>query len=323
MNLEIIPLQQISQDITFQTDQTDLIRAFLRGRNQKTIEAYRQDLTDFADFLEAGSIDEAAKILLSRGPGQANLLALRYKTSLIDRGLQAATVNRRLAALRSLVKLARTLGMTLYTLQVENMKSQPYRDTRGPGREGYRAMLDQAGKQKDHKAIRDTAILHLLYDLGLRRGEVVSLQVIDLDLSTGTLMILGKGRTQKETLTLPNETKKALADWLEIRQSIMENRVDPGYLFINFDPAKSAEGLTGDGLYKIVRALGDKAGIKARPHGLRHSAITQALDLTQGNIRAVAKFSRHRNIQVLTCYDDNRQDLGGGVAAMVAAGAFL
>jgi integrase/recombinase XerC len=195
----------------FLTSGVDLVSSFLRGRNQKTIEAYRKDLEDFRAFLGASSIDDASKILLSSGQGDANALALAYKTHLIERGLQAATVNRRLAALRSLVKLARTLGLTVYTLQVENMKSSPYRDTRGPGRSGYLAMLEVAKGAKEPKAIRDVAILHLLYDLGLRRGEVVSLDLGDLDFTAGTLAILGKGRTQKEALTLPNETKKALA----------------------------------------------------------------------------------------------------------------
>jgi integrase/recombinase XerC len=314
--LQIVPKTETIPH--FLTSGVDLVSSFLRGRNQKTIEAYRKDLEDFRAFLGAKSIDDASKILLSRGPGDANALALAYKTSLIERDLQAATVNRRLAALRSLVKLARTLGLTLYTLSVENMKSQSYRDTRGPGKDGYRAMLEIAKGAKEPKAVRDTAILHLLYDLGLRRGEVVSLDMDDLDLTAGILSILGKGRTQRESLTLPSETKKVLTEWLRIRGN------DQGPLFTNFDPAGSGSvRLTGDGLYKIITYLGKKAGIKARPHGLRHSAITQALDLTKGNIRAVAKFSRHRNIQVLTLYDDNRENLGGGVAAMVAAGAFL
>ena len=312
---QVVPKTEITP--RFLTSSVDLVSAFLSGRNWRTIEAYRRDLEDFRAFLGASSIDDASKILLSRGPGDANALALAYKTHLIERGLQAATINRRLAALRSLVKLARTLGLTLYTLSVENMKSQSYRDTRGPGRSGYLAMLDQTRKSKEPKAVRDVAILHLLYDLGLRRGEVVSLDLADLDLMAGTLSILGKGRTQKEALTLPNETKKVLSEWIEIRGA------GSGPLFHNFDPAGKMAGLTGDGLYKIIRKLGELAGIKARPHGLRHSAITSALDITGGNIRAVAKFSRHRNIQVLTLYDDNRADLGGGVAAMVAAGAFL
>ena len=55
------------------------------------------------------------------------------------------------------------------------------------------------------------------------------------------------------------------------------------------------------------------------PHGIRHTAITEALNLTQGDVRAVQRFSRHRDVRVLTIYDDNRTDLGGKVARMVAS----
>jgi integrase/recombinase XerC len=54
------------------------------------------------------------------------------------------------------------------------------------------------------------------------------------------------------------------------------------------------------------------------PHQLRHAAITTALDRTGGDVRAVARFSRHRSVDVVAQYDDNRRDLGGEVAAMVA-----
>lgn len=313
MNLPSIIPQTPQSTLTHK----QLIGAFLSGRSEKTIQAYRQDLEDFRAFLKASSIDEAARSLLSCVHGQANALALAYKTSLIERGLQAATVNRRLASLRSLVKLARTLGIIPWALEVENMRSQSYRDTKGPGKEGYRSLLNQAkGAKKEPKAARDTAILHLLYDMGLRRGEVVGLDLTDLDLTGGTLMILGKGHTQKDALTLPTETGAVILSWIHVRGE------DPGPLFTNLDPARQGTGrLTGTGLYKLVRGLGEKAGIKARPHGLRHSAITQALDITGGNVRAVAKFSRHASIQTLTRYDDNRLDLGGNVAQMVASSA--
>ena len=55
-----------------------------------------------------------------------------------------------------------------------------------------------------------------------------------------------------------------------------------------------------------------------RPHGLRHAAITEALDLTKGNVRAVQRFSRHRDLRTLTIYDDNRQDLAGEIARQLA-----
>jgi integrase/recombinase XerC len=72
-------------------------------------------------------------------------------------------------------------------------------------------------------------------------------------------------------------------------------------------------------VYRIVPLLGDRAGLQARPHGHRHAAITEALGLTGGDVRAVQPFSRHRNAQTLLQYDDSRKDLAGGVARRVAA----
>ena len=92
-------------------------------------------------------------------------------------------------------------------------------------------------------------------------------------------------------------------------------------MFVNFDRAGKGRRLTGTSLYRIVRDLGLAAGVKARPHGLRHAAITEALDRTGGNVRAVQRFSRHRDLRVLNRSDDNRQDLGGEVAALVAEAA--
>ncbi len=133
-------------------------------------------------------------------------------------------------------------------------------------------------------------------------------------MEAGTMAVLGKGRTSKIKLTLPPETKKALEAWIGVRG------VAPGALSCSMNRAKPGEGrLTAIGLYGMVRELGRRIGLKAWPHGLRHAAITVALDLTGGNFRAAQRFSRHRDVRVLERYDDNRQDLGGEVAKQVAA----
>ena len=67
-----------------------------------------------------------------------------------------------------------------------------------------------------------------------------------------------------------------------------------------------------------MKKLGGEVGIKTTAHGLRHAAITTGLDLSGGDVRAVQRFSRHRNLATLMIYDDNRQDLGGKVARLVA-----
>ena len=94
---------------------------------------------------------------------------------------------------------------------------------------------------------------------------------------------------------------------------------DPGPLFVNFDRAGKGQRLTGAAVYHIVGWLGAKAGLTVRPQGLRHLAITTALERTNGDMRAVAKFSRHKDLRTLSRYRDNRPDLAGKVASLVAA----
>jgi len=306
----------------FKPSYKSLIDSFLSGRNERTIAAYRDDLKNFCSFLRLNtkveSLDEAAELTLSHGHGFANSIALKYKTHMVERGLAPATINRRLAALRSLVKLSRTLGMVQFSLEVENCKSQSYRDTKGPGKAGFRSMLEAVARsatteRRRLKAIRDTAILHLLYDLALRRGEVVNLDLEDVDLEAGTLAVMGKGKTQKINLTLPDETKNALSKWIEVRGE------DPGALFVDMCPVFTKHSrLGGIGLYLLIKKIGERAGIRCRPHGLRHAAITTALELTNGNFQSVSRFSRHANVQTVVKYDDNRLDLAGNISSLVA-----
>jgi len=295
----------------------ELLAAFLSGRSDCTRRAYSQDLDDFRRFLGAGKMSEAATALLSRGHGNANALALAWRANLQDRCLQAATTNRRMAALRSLVQLARTLGIVPWTLEVRNVRAESYRDTRGHGRRGVRLLLDEIERRRDKKSLRDRAALRLLYDLGLRRSELVALDVDDLDLDAGTVSVLGKGRTQKARLTLPAPTRETIRQWLEARGT------EPGPLFINVDRAGKGSRLTGTSVYWIVRRLGEQVGLKVRPHGLRHTAITEACKLAQAKgmgLEEVLDFSRHRDVKVLMVYRDRERNVQGQLATLVAAG---
>lgn len=292
--------------------------SYLSTLSPHTRLAYDRDLMDFARHL--GETDGLATVerLLGGGPGEANTVALGYKAALLQRGLSPQTVNRRLAALRSVVKLARVGGLIAWELEVRGEKAKPYRDTRGPGRAGFQKILSGLNGSARPREIRDGAILHLLYDLALRAGEVARLKVEDVDMEAGMVTVLGKGRREPEKLSLPEETAKALKRWIGKRG------MEPGPLFQNYDRAGklSRDGrLTYDGIYKLVLYRGARAGIKTRPHGLRHAAITEALELTGGNLAAVRDFSRHRSYEILQHYDDNRGNRGGEVAKLVAKAA--
>ena len=207
------------------------------------------------------------------------------------------------------------IGRIGWSLEVDAPKVETYRDTRGPGKEGYRRLLAVAQAQAGPTGRRNVALLRLLHDLALRRAEAVGLDLADIDIQTSSVQILGKGRGGKVPLTLPGPTRAALADWLSVRPKGGEA------LFVRLDRgAAPGDRLTGRSVALIVEALGKQAGLSARvrPHGIRHQAVTEALDRTGGDIRAVQRFSRHAKLDTLMIYDDSRRDFAGDVARLVA-----
>jgi integrase/recombinase XerC len=303
------------------SDYTPLLDIFLAGRNPRTLAAYQADLEDYRRFLETWSVyspspptvDEAVKGLLEGPKGLANVYVIKYRQQMRERGLQVTTINRRLSTLRSLVKLANTHGLVTWTLSVESVPAPPYRDMGELGRERFRTLLEAAGAQSGPKGLRDVALLRLLHDLGLRRSEAVRLDIDDVNLQRNWIFIPGKGGVPRELVSLPEPTRAALAAWLEARGS------EPGPLFVNFDRAGKGQRLTGAAVYHIVSWLGAKAGLAVRPQGLRHLAIATALERTKGDVRAVATFSRHKDLRTLSRYGGNRPDLASKVASLVAA----
>jgi hypothetical protein len=101
--------------------------------------------------------------LLGGSAGQANELALASRADVAGRGLSPAIVARRLAALRSLTKLAWLLGMAPWTLEVESPRVEPLRDSRGPGLAGVKALLAELAKRPEGPArSRGTALIRVL-----------------------------------------------------------------------------------------------------------------------------------------------------------------
>ncbi len=292
------------------------LQSFYADRRPTTLLAYQADLHDFCSFVGVDDTKSAARQLLSGGAAEANLLALKYRERMKERQLAPATINRRLAALRSLVKLANVTGVVPWQLHIKNQEAAAYRDTRGPGEENFNRLIEVAQVRTDPKGARDVAIIALLHDLALRRAEVVRLDIEDVDLNgmpAACLQVMGKGRDVKQRLTLPEATAAAIANWIKTRGT------DPGPLFHNFHrDSRRRTRLTGTSVYRIVRQIGTRIGAHIRPHGLRHTAITEALELMKGDVRSVQRFSRHKDIRVLGIYDDNRTDVAGELARMIS-----
>ncbi len=286
----------------------DVLQQLLEDkRSANTRKAYEKDLKDF--FKEtAGKLPTRDVVLefLHLERGQAVTVVLKYKAALFKRGLSEATVNRRLSAVRALVAKGRAMGIANFTLEdVKGEKVEKYRDTTGIDPETFKRVLQECDRST-LSGKRDYALLRLLWGNALRRNEISLLNINDFDSLVRTLRILGKGRgTQTETIDLGDATVEAIADWLDASRG---TRPDDAPLFTSLDFANSGHRLTGDGIRKIVVRLCTKAGIKKTmsPHRIRHSAITAALDATDGNVRKVQKLSRHRQLDTLMIYDDNR-----------------
>jgi integrase/recombinase XerC len=286
-----------------------LVDDFFAGRKQTTLRTYRQGLLDFTRFLEVDTMADAVEILLSRGPGEANHLALTFKADMTERGLASNTINSRLTALRSVVKLARRIGMVSWVLEVDGAKGDAYRDTAGPGLPVCRRMLEEvtrrmAGPPRQRsKAVRDRAILRLLFDLALRRSSLVALDLEDVDLEAGNLRVWSKGHDQQEhhLRCLPRPTAEALADWIGARGD------HPGPLFVSLGNNGAGSRLTGTSIWRIVDGIAQAVGERVWPHAIRHSSITEVVDQSR-DIRLGRIQGGHATIGTTQRYLDNLEN---------------
>lgn len=232
----------------FKIKERDIIKELLADkRSLNTRRAYERDLKDF--FYSISGADPSPQLLkefLTLDRFTAIGLVLQYKGELIEKKLAEATVNRRIAAVKSLVRYAQKIGKCEWSLEeVQGEKVKSYRDTSGITIEEFRRLLATCNRDTI-KGKRDYAILHLLWSNALRRNELV--QAIISDFQDNTLWILGKGKgSQKERVHLAPLTTTAINDWL---QSLPRAPNSP--LFCALDNVHYLHGLTGDAVYDVV-----------------------------------------------------------------------
>ncbi len=313
---KVIPLHQVNR--LAPTGYGTLIDDWLkRSPSPHTRRVYRSAIRDFFAAVADGEVtpERLAQFLTLDQP-QAFELVSQYHGQLIELRLAPATINRKLAALKSLVSYAAECGKCHYTLtNVKSEKLKPYRDTSGISSDAFKRMLD-AVDIDTLKGKRDYAILLLLWGNALRRSEVVQTNIGDFDPETRTLRIYGKGRAgQAETVKLGKGALSALGDWLNARGDCDPNQP----LFIAIHKSYYGHRLITHSLWKLVRKYALAAGITKpmSPHRIRHSSITAALDATGGDVRAVQKLSRHSNLNTLMIYDDNRSNEQGRITDLL------
>lgn len=305
------------------SDVAKVVEILLGAPNEHTRRGYATDLAAYAGWACVPR-DEALASLVALGPLEGHVQVTRYRESLTGSGLSPGSVNRRLTTLRTWVKLAKTLGLSTWALELRGLKTETYRDTRGPGTEVVKAMIEAAdadavrGGRVGREGRRDALLVRLMFTLGLRRGEVSGLDLVHVDLRQDRLWIHGKGRGAREAVSIASAGLRTRLDaWVAERRATGAGDEDP--LFVNMErgskgkPVGTAR-LTGGGIWHAVVRRSTTVGQRSRPHGLRHSAITESLARNNGNVRATQKFSRHKRVETVLLYDDSRRDHAGEAA---------
>jgi integrase/recombinase XerD len=252
----------------------------------KTVDAYRRDLADLAAFL--GSSPAAAT---------ADRLA-EYVAGMRARGLASTTIARRIAALRSFYKHQMLIGTRSDNPAADlelPRRARTLPRTLSPG-EAER-LIDAAGGTTP-RALRDRALVELLYGAGLRVSEAVGLDRSAVDLEGRLVRCLGKG-SKERVVPIGREAVESLRRYLSRGRPYLDRRHRPE-LFLN------AQGgaLTRAGAFLILRRLAGAAGLepeRVHPHLLRHSFATHLLE-GGADLRSVQEMLGHADLSTTERY---------------------
>lgn len=256
----------------------DRVESFLhylsaeRGASKNTIDAYRNDLGGFRRFIDGNGF---AAPEVDRSITRDSINA--FIGDLNERRYAKATVARKVAAVKSFC------GFLLDQGDLQNNPATQVDSPRAPKpvpkpmtTTEVDALLEEPRKYDSPEAIRDAAMLQLMYGTGMRVTELVSLNVdaVHLDPGHPWVRCLGKGGKERD-MTIPPRALEALEAYLaDSRPVLLKNRPNSA-LFVN----RRGERLTRQGFWLILKGYAKSASIESHvtPHTLRHSFATHLL----------------------------------------------
>ena len=275
-----------------------------RGFSAHTVRAYRTDLADLAGFAATTGVDDTGGVDLELLRGWL----WRGSTA----GLAKSTLARRSAAARGFTKWLATNGFA--DADPGHRLKAPRADrhlprvlTRGQV-DGLLDGLAAAAATGDPVAVRDRAIVELLYASALRVSELVGAKLADLDLERMTVRVLGKGGKER-VVPFGIPARRALEGYLDgARAALLDatdgsgrgrGRDDPGTVFLG---ARGAPLSTRTVYELVARLLVDLPGSgPAGPHAFRHTAATHLLD-GGADLRAVQELLGHASLATTQIY---------------------
>lgn len=270
-----------------------------RGFSVNTVAAYRNDLSQFAEYLTAPPAEDQLAPLPSWSGLTAEHLG-RYLSHMYGRQYAASTVARKTAALKSFCHYLTGLGV---------LREDPSQSLASPRVDRYvpRAISEQevsrlldeprqAAKSRRPDALRDLAMIEALYSSGMRVSELVALDVDDVDFESNQVACPGKAGRRRQ-VPLRAQAIEAIDDYLKNGRSALAN-FDETALFVNHRGSR----LTRQGFWLILKAYAEEAKIdNITPHTLRHSFATHALR-DGAELRDVQQLLGHVSISTTQVY---------------------
>lgn len=281
-----------------------------KGFSANTISAYRNDLSQFVDFLQEDQRIASWSELTSNNL-KAYLLFLR------ERDYAASTVARKTAAIRSFCGYLTEVNV-LRSDPAEGIdspkvaKSVPKAMTPGE----VQALFEQPLQSASAEGLRDLTMLQLLYGTGMRVSELVNLDVEDIDIEEQVVRCHGKqGRERRVPIT--GEVARVLDEYLARSRPVIARDDNTRALFLNH----RGQRLTRQGFWLILKGYAEDAGIDdITPHTLRHSFATHQL-LDGKDLSDLQQILGHVSISTTQVYEHLAQQmqrsasLNSGVAA--------
>jgi integrase/recombinase XerC len=263
-----------------------------RGASAHTVRNYRSDLEQFAGYFELEG--KAAP-----GLEELDISMLReWLAGLYDGGLNAVSVRRKLAAVRAMFKFLQREGIlgqnVAARLRTPKVK-QRLPDVMSADKTNRLLDSVQAGETAPRwSATRDLAFLELLYGCGIRVGELVSINLGDIDPGNGWLRVLGKGNKERQVPLTPSAAR-AVQAYLDVRSG---NANEPA-LFLN----SRGKRLGDREVRRLVRiyallATGDSS---VHPHSFRHAYATHLLS-EGADLRSIQELLGHARLSTTQRY---------------------
>lgn len=262
------------------------------GRSAHTARAYIGDLEALAEFARERGVAH---------PAQLSLLALRaWLADQERRGLSRSTLARRAASARVFTEWAVQRGVL--ESDVAARLASPKRAHRLPSvltAEQAAAVLDVAAESADSPVgLRDLAILETLYATGIRVGELVGLDIDDIDMTRRTLRVLGKGGRER-TVPFGVPAERALAAWLAEGRPALQGAASGAAAFLGARGGRIDPRAVRSVVHRTADAVDGVADIG--PHGWRHTSATHVLE-GGADLRAVQEILGHASLATTQVY---------------------